>query len=106
MSQMQEPVPSAGLQPLLGDSLGTRSGHTAFEASSLGEGTKEPCVHHRVLKGVIFPAAGYIDMALRGFLACKGEAANGSVLEDVQFEHLLALEDHLPMVKKFWCNGG
>jgi Polyketide synthase dehydratase/Phosphopantetheine attachment site len=105
MSQTQEPLSFFELHPLIGASLGTRSGHTAFETRLLAN---EPWVHHRVLNAVVFPAAGYIDMILRGFAASKQLAPDGVLLEDVQFEHFLVLEDDAPVAVQlgFYCPEG
>ena len=76
------------LHPLLGKVVSRNSRKVIFETSLK---TTSPWTDHRVLDSTIFPGAGYVEMAARGFAATSGESWQAVVVKDVAFEQPLLL---------------
>lgn len=76
------------LHPLLGKVVMRTSRKVIFETSLR---TTSPWTDHRVLDSTIFPGAGYVEMAARGFAATAGENWQAVVVKDVAFEQPLLL---------------
>jgi acyl transferase domain-containing protein len=53
--------------------------------------TTSPWTDHRVLDSTIFPGAGYVEMAARGFAAISGQSWQAAVVKDMTFEQPLLL---------------
>jgi acyl transferase domain-containing protein len=80
------PLPE--LHPLLGKVVSRNARKIVFE---VGLKTTSPWTDHRVLDSTIFPGAGYVEMAARGFAAFSGQSWQSAVVKDMVFEHPLLL---------------
>jgi acyl transferase domain-containing protein len=76
------------LHPLLGRVVSRNSQKVVFET---GLKTTSPWTDHRVLDSTIFPGAGYVEMAARGFAAINGQSWQAVVVKDMSFEQPLLL---------------
>jgi acyl transferase domain-containing protein len=76
------------LHPLLGRVVSRTSQKVVFET---GLKTTSPWTDHRVLDSTIFPGAGYIEMAARGFATINGQSWQAVVVKDMSFEQPLLL---------------
>jgi acyl transferase domain-containing protein len=76
------------LHPLLGRVM-TRNSHKVVFETILK--TTSPWTDHRVLDSTIFPGAGYIEMAARGFAAISGQNWQAVTVKDMTFEQPLIL---------------
>ena len=76
------------LHPLLGRVASRNSQKVVFET---GLKTTSPWTDHRVLDSTIFPGAGYVEMAARGFAAINGQSWQAVVVKDMSFEQPLLL---------------
>lgn len=76
------------LHPLLGKVVTRNSRKVVFETSLK---TTSPWTDHRVLDSTIFPGAGYVEMAARGFAASAGQNWQSVVVKDVSFEQPILL---------------
>ncbi len=76
------------LHPLLGRVVTRNSQKTVFETSLK---TTSPWTDHRVLDSTIFPGAGYVEMAARGFAAISGQSWQAVVVKEMSFEQPLLL---------------
>ena len=76
------------LHPLLGRVVSRNSRKVVFETVLK---TTSPWTDHRVLDSTIFPGAGYIEMAARGFAAISGQSPQAVVVKDMSFEQPLLL---------------
>jgi acyl transferase domain-containing protein len=76
------------LHPLLGRVVTRNSRKVVFETSLK---TTSPWTDHRVLDSTIFPGAGYVEMAARGFAAISGQSSQAVVVKDMSFEQPLLL---------------
>ena len=76
------------LHPLLGRVVSRNSQKVVFETALK---TTSPWTDHRVLDSTIFPGAGYVEMAARGFAAISGQSWQAVVVKDMSFEQPLLL---------------
>jgi len=76
------------LHPLLGRVVTRNSRKAVFETVLK---TTSPWTDHRVLDSTIFPGAGYVEMAARGFAAISGQSWQSVVVKDMTFEQPLLL---------------
>ena len=76
------------LHPLLGRVMSRNSQKVIFET---GLKTTSPWTDHRVLDSTIFPGAGYVEIAARGFAAINGQSWQAVVVKDMSFEQPLLL---------------
>ena len=76
------------LHPLLGQVV-SRSAHKIIFETGLK--TTSPWTDHRVLDSTIFPGAGYVEMASRGFAAISGQDWQSVMVKDMTFENPLLL---------------
>jgi len=76
------------LHPLLGRVVSRTSQKVVFET---GLKTTSPWTDHRVLDSTIFPGAGYVEMAARGFATINGQSWQAVVVKDMSFEQPLLL---------------
>jgi acyl transferase domain-containing protein len=76
------------VHPVLGRAVAIGSRRAVFENSVAA---KQPWVDHRIMGYTVFPGAGYLEMASRGFAASKGTASQSTRLRDVVFERPLML---------------
>ena len=76
------------LHPLLGRVVSRTSQKVVFET---GLKTTSPWTDHRVLDSTIFPGAGYVEMAARGFATINGQIWQAVVVKDMSFEQPLLL---------------
>ena len=76
------------LHPLLGKLVSRTSQKIVFET---GLKTTSPWTDHRVLDATIFPGAGYVEMAARGFAAVSGQSWRKVMVKDMAFENPLML---------------
>ena len=76
------------LHPLLGNVLSRSARKVVFEA---GIKTSIPWTDHRVLESTIFPGAGYLEIAARGFAAASGLDWRSVELKEIVFERPLVL---------------
>jgi acyl transferase domain-containing protein len=76
------------LHPLLGRVVSRSSQKVVFET---GLKTTSPWTDHRVLDSTIFPGAGYVEMAARGFATINGQSWQAVVVKDMSFEQPLLL---------------
>lgn len=76
------------LHPLLGRVVSRNSQKVVFETELK---TTSPWTDHRVLDSTIFPGAGYVEMAARGFAAINGQSWQAVVVKDMSFEQPLLL---------------
>ena len=76
------------LHPLLGRVVSRNSKKIVFETSLK---TTSPWTDHRVLDSTIFPGAGYVEMAARGFAALSGQSWQSAIVKDMTFEQPLLL---------------
>jgi acyl transferase domain-containing protein len=76
------------LHPLLGRVVTYNSRKAVFETALK---TTSPWTDHRVLDSTIFPGAGYIEMAARGFAAISGQSWQAVTVKDMTFEQPLIL---------------
>ncbi|MEP7133412.1 MAG: beta-ketoacyl synthase N-terminal-like domain-containing protein [Chloroflexota bacterium] len=76
------------LHPLLGRVVSRNSQKVVFET---GLKTTSPWTDHRVLDSTIFPGAGYVEMAARGFATIHGQSWHAVVVKDMSFEQPLLL---------------
>jgi acyl transferase domain-containing protein len=76
------------LHPLLGRVVSRNSQKVIFET---GFKTTSPWTDHRVLDSTIFPGAGYVEIAARGFAAINGQSWQAVVVKDMSFEQPLLL---------------
>jgi acyl transferase domain-containing protein len=85
------------LHPLLGKVVTRNARKIVFETALK---TTSPWTDHRVLDSTIFPGAGYVEMAARGFAASAGQNWQSVVVKDVSFEQpiLLSYKDEKKVV--------
>jgi acyl carrier protein len=76
------------VHPLLGRAVSIGSRRAVFEAQIAA---KPPWVDHRIMGSTVFPAAGYLEMAARGFAAANGAPWQSVALRNVIFERPLVL---------------
>ena len=76
------------LHPLLGRVVSRTSQKVVFET---GLKTTSPWTDHRVLDSTIFPGAGYVEMAARGFATINGQSWQAVIVKDMSFEQPLLL---------------
>lgn len=76
------------LHPLLGRVVTRNFQKVVFETTLK---TTSPWTDHRVLDSTIFPGAGYVEMAARGFAANAGQSWQAVVVKDMSFEQPLLL---------------
>jgi acyl transferase domain-containing protein len=76
------------LHPLLGKVLSRTSQKIVYETSLR---TTSPWTDHRVLDSTIFPGAGFIEIATRGFAAFSGVDWQAVIVKDMSFEQPLKL---------------
>ncbi|HNA88761.1 MAG TPA: beta-ketoacyl synthase N-terminal-like domain-containing protein [Anaerolineales bacterium] len=76
------------LHPLLGRVVSRNSQKVVFETALK---TTSPWTDHRVLDSTIFPGAGYVEMAARGFATINGQSWQAAVVKDMSFEQPLLL---------------
>ena len=76
------------LHPLLGRVVSRNSQKVIFETALK---TTSPWTDHRVLDSTIFPGAGYVEMAARGFATINGQSWQAVVVKDMSFEQPLLL---------------
>lgn len=88
MGQADELPELPELHPLLGRVVSRNSRKTVFETALK---TTSPWTDHRVLDSTIFPGAGYVEMAVRGFAAISGESWQAAIVKDMSFEQPLLL---------------
>lgn len=78
----------ATLHPLLGKSVTHTARKAVFE---VGLKTASPWTDHRVLESTVFPGAGYLEMAARGYAATTGHDWRAVIMREVSFERPLLL---------------
>jgi acyl transferase domain-containing protein len=76
------------LHPLLGKVVSRNSRKVVFETALK---TTSPWTDHRVLDSTIFPGAGYVEMAARGFAAHTGQSWQSVLVKDISFEQPILL---------------
>jgi len=76
------------LHPLLGRVVSRNTQKVVFETALK---TTSPWTDHRVLDSTIFPGAGYVEMAARGFAAISGLSWQAAIVKDMSFEQPLLL---------------
>jgi acyl transferase domain-containing protein len=88
VDQLEELPELPELHPLLGRVVSRNSQKVVFET---GLKTTSPWTDHRVLDSTIFPGAGYVEMAARGFATINGQSWQAAVVKDMSFEQPLLL---------------
>lgn len=76
------------LHPLLGKVVSRNSQKVVFETALK---TTSPWTDHRVLDSTIFPGAGYVEIAARGFATINGQNWQAVTVKDMSFEQPLLL---------------
>lgn len=88
MGQTQELPELPELHPLLGRVVSRNTQKVVFETILK---TTSPWTDHRILDSTIFPGAGYVEMAARGFAAISGKSWQAATVKDMTFEQPLLL---------------